>query len=477
MPLRAMRHIRLLVVLVSVALAAGLAESRPDSLYNRAIAAGSQNHVREAKELFCELAEKYPSYKDAKQECSMWTHELDALIIRSNQHFKDGETKLSAGDCEGAIAELGRVLEGENAKEARTLLGERVPACYFDRGLKAFHEGDYDVADLLFRKVSSGAHVEEAHAYLTENIPGARRGDVFFDEGRQAFQQEKMEEAQQKFAAVRGGKYAEEAKAYLNERIPQWYFGRGMQAFKEEQYSQAEAAFRHVCCEPYLKEASDYLKERIPAARKTSEGARQFKEAEDAYASNRFDDAKHLFEAIAADHVGEDASKAEEYVANIRRYQLGMECGRNNAGKDCRKARECYSEAWAIKPDGPGDPERKRNSLDCQAPAGAAPDIEHLLTQGIDEFRSKQYSSAEVHLQDYLSAKGARTPQKSARCHFYLGASIASRYYQNSKDSRLFAEAQAQFCLARKTPGFSIPERERSFISPRIIGAFESSCK
>ena len=149
-------------------------------------------------------------------------------------------------------------------------------------------------------------------------------------------------------------------------------FNEGVKAFQDANFDEAEQKFRNVRAGAHVDEARQYLG-RIPAARnaKANEDAERgkFEAGTNAYRSNDFANAKSNLGQVS----GRRAQEAQILLDNIKRYEEAMAAGDSAAGsKDWTKAISSYTQAAAIKPDGPGDPRGKLNSAQNQASAAQA---------------------------------------------------------------------------------------------------------
>ena len=90
-----------------------------------------------------------------------------------------------------------------------------------------------------------------------------------------------------------------------------------------------------------------------------------------------------------------------------------------------------------------------------------------MLVKGIREFYSGLYEDSEVHIKDYLHFNGAKT----ALSYFYLGACKLTRFYLGGKEEqKLWNEAQSDFSMAKKIPGFQAPGKQ--YLSPKILKVY-----
>jgi hypothetical protein len=127
----------------------------------------------------------------------------------------------------------------------------------------------------------------------------------------------------------------------------------------------------------------------------------------------------------------------------------------------------------AILAENPGNAQAKAglDSLPKDSNAVASADADRMLANGIGEFYKGAYEDAEVHIKDYIELNGA----KAALAYFYRAASKLTRYYlrgEKQDDRQLLQDAQSDFRMAKKAPGFNPPEK---MVSPKIMKVFQST--
>src|SRR5215469_13406644 len=84
---------------ILLVLSMGAAEDKDRArLHKEAVDAAQQGQTRQARDLFCELARRYPAERSAKQECDLWTSELDAEIKHSDANFAAAQSLLKQND-------------------------------------------------------------------------------------------------------------------------------------------------------------------------------------------------------------------------------------------------------------------------------------------------------------------------------------------------------------------------------------------
>ncbi len=146
-------------------------------------------------------------------------------------------------------------------------------------------------------------------------------------------------------------------------------FNEGVKAFQDGNFDEAEQKFRNVRAGSHVDEARQYMG-RIPAARnaKVNDDAERVKyeAGTSAYRANDFATAKSDLAQVN----GRRAQEAQILLGNIKRYEEAIAAGDSAvASKDWTKAISSYTQAAAIKPDGPGDPHGRLTNAQNQATA------------------------------------------------------------------------------------------------------------
>ena len=178
LPTNAARALALAVALL-VPLSAFAAKK--DDLYKQAQAAVSAGKVEDAARLFCEVAKEDAAYKDAKQNCTIYTQEAERERKRNDDRFQEG--------------------------------------------VRLFNEGKFDDAEQKFKNVRTGPRVDEARQYISSRIPAAKEKiktagqeeewAARFQQGVQAYQRNDFGGAKSALGGVNGSKEGE-ARNYLN---------------------------------------------------------------------------------------------------------------------------------------------------------------------------------------------------------------------------------------------------------------------
>ena len=237
-----------ITLLFTAQLFAQAGESLRDQLYAKAMAAGANNDPKTASELFCQLENRYPTYKDVKMQCLMWSNEFNEMVKRSKQYYLQATLQLQENRCEEAKLTLDKVKTGPHAKASE--LSAIIADCYFERGVKAVQSGKYDSALLAFADVCCGSHASEAQTYINETIPRIQKYDEEFAQaerllqyGKQRLSIELVHQADQVFQRVQGGSHAEQARNYHENMVPEWFYLLGVESFNQAESHKDAAAF------------------------------------------------------------------------------------------------------------------------------------------------------------------------------------------------------------------------------------------
>lgn len=419
--------------------------SKKDDKFSAAQAAASAGRVDEATRLFCEVAQEDPAYHngEAKQNCNIMTQEAAKEAGRNDERFADG--------------------------------------------VRLFNSGDYDGAEQKFKNVKNGIHLAEATNYLTARIPAARQaakaaGDeaamlARFDQGVQAYQSNNFNSAQSLLAQVTG-KHQADAQSYL----------KRMQQFEQTMQqadSQASNKNYKAAIESYNEAAGikadgpgdprgkvTLMQALLAAASGNGErnggngssgagSGSQRQEVNNQEANNNVPPPRQKVEAaVQLAHHAIDVDKLmRDAQTETKRGNTGAARGKYLAvlAEDPKNAK-----ARAALEALPKETEASEQK------AGEEADI--MLAKGISEFYTGQYEDAEVHIKDYIEVNGG----KRALGYFYRGASKLTRYYLGDANSsyakRLLADAQSDFRMAKKTPGFKPPEK---VVSPKIVRIYK----
>ena len=95
-----------------------------DDGYNKGNAAVSAGDVTAARDAFCAVD---ASYKDAAQQCTIYTGEVKRVNARYNQVFQEGVKALQDGKYDDAIASFRKVKGGQFADEAKRQIDVVIP--------------------------------------------------------------------------------------------------------------------------------------------------------------------------------------------------------------------------------------------------------------------------------------------------------------------------------------------------------------
>jgi hypothetical protein len=406
--------------------------NKKDDKFKAAQAAANAGRVDEATRLYCEVAQEDPAYRngEAKQNCNIMTQEAAKEAGRNEERFADG--------------------------------------------VRLFNSGDYDSAEQKLRNVKSGVHLAEATNYLTAKIPAARQaakaaGDEVamsakFDQGVQAYQANNFTSARALLGQV-AGKHQSDAQNYLKK----------MQQFEQavqegdrlannknykaamESYSDAAGFKADGPGDPRGKAAQmQTLMASAQGNNGTNGGGGQRQSA------NNVPPTRQVVAAVMQPTRPKiDAEKLmRDAQTETKRGNTGAARGKYLAvlAEDPKNGRARIALEALPKETGPS-----------QQKAGEEADI--MLAKGISEFYTGQYEDAEVHIKDYLEVNGG----KSALGYFYRGVSRLTRYYlggdlNSSWAKRLLSEAQGDFRMAKKTPGFKPPGK---VVSPKIVRIYQ----
>lgn len=425
--------------------------ARKDDLYKQAQAAVSANKVDEAARLFCEVAKEDAAYKDAKQNCTIYTQEAERERTRNESRFQEG--------------------------------------------LKAFQDKRWDDAEQKFKNVRSGPRVEEARQYISSRIPAAKASEAGaeqdklmaqrFDQGVQAYQRNDFGAAKSALGGVSGSKEGE-AKNYLNKiREYEQAMSEGDRLASARNFRNAMGSYNEAATikgdGPGDPRGKASQMEKVMAAAvtpsttspgtttpgtttpgttpgTTSPGtitkppvttstttARPTEAAIIAPTRPQVDVARLLREAQAAKDSGDINSARGKYLAIL------------SAEPNNRQVQA----ALASLPRTTG----------TQAPK-ATSEADVLLATAIGEFYKGSYEDAEFHIRLYLENNGG----KSGLGNFYLGVSRLTRYFLRGAkpdDKRMMDDGIAAFKLAKKTSGFQAPGEQ--YLSPKILKLYQDA--
>jgi outer membrane protein assembly factor BamD (BamD/ComL family) len=415
--------------------------AKKDDLYKQAQAAVNSGKVEEAARLFCEVAKEDAAYKDAKQNCQIYTSEAERERKRNDDRFQEG--------------------------------------------VKAFQDKRWDDAEQKFKNVRSGPRLDEARQYINSRIPAARAAEAGeanekvmaqrFDQGVQAYQRNDFGGAKSALGGVSGSKEGE-AKNYLNKiREYEQAMNEGERLASAQNYRGALGSYNEAATikgdgpgDPRSK--ASQMERQMAAATTTTvpttttttvpttttaskpppptTGTTTAKPLEAAIkepSRPQVDVAKLLREAQAAKDKGDISSARGKYLAilsadpNNRQVQAALVSLPKEQGTTAPKA---TSEA----------------------------DV--LLARAIGEFYKGSYEDAEFHIRLYLENNGG----KAGLGQFYLGVSRLTRYFLRGAkpdDKRLMDDGVAALKLAKKTSGFKAPGEQ--YLSPKILKLYQDA--
>lgn len=216
----------------------------------------------------------------------------------------------------------------------------------------------------------------------------AAQKDDDFKAAQAAVNAGKIEDAARLFCSVskadpayHNGEAAQNCKIYQdqinreNARNEERYTD-GVNAFNQGNFDFAEQKFKAIHTGPHLADAQSYVSSKIPAARQSAQaGAAEaamngkFDQAVQAYSNNAFSSAQNLFSQVTS---GSHAGEAQGYLKKIQQYQQFIQEGDSAAGsKNYKAAMDAYTQAAAIKNDGPGDPSGKSSTMRTLLAAGS----------------------------------------------------------------------------------------------------------
>ena len=233
---------------------------------------------------------------------------------------------------------------------------------------------------------------------LIGSLPAAASADKkqeLYDQATRAGSQNKLEEAARLFCEVAkmdpGFKDSKQMCTLMTQeaereaRKSDERFNEGVKAFQDGNFDEAEQKLRNVRAGSHVDEARQYMG-RIPAARnaKANDDAERgkYEAGTGAYRANDFASAKSNLGQVN----GRRAQEAQILLDNIKRYEEAMAAGESAvASKDWTKAISSYTQAAAIKPDGPGDPHGKLTNAQNQATAAQAAAAAQQVQQAAKE--------------------------------------------------------------------------------------------
>ena len=424
---------RALVAGLALALCLPAWASKKDDDYKAAQAAAAAGQADEAAKLFCAVAKEDPNYKDAKLNCETIRRELDKEEGRNEGRYADG--------------------------------------------VKAFDAGDLDVAEQKFRNIRSGQYLSEAQNYLNSKIPQARREaaaraaaqqsndaamNTKFDQAVQAYNSNNFSSARSLFGQI-SGKHQSEAQGYLN---------------KMQQYDQAmQDGDNHAGTKNYRSAIDGY--NQAVSIKSDGPGNPQGKisrmQSLIAAENNANNPPPPVNNSNNPPPVTNNQPRVVGAIMEPSRPKLDVEklLREAEAAKNSGDIGTAKGKYIAILAENPNNA-RAKSGLDAlpkDSNVVASADADRMLATGIGEFYKGAYEDAEVHIKDYIELNGG----KAALAYFYRAASKLTRYYlggERPDDKRLLSEAQADFRMAKKTPGFNPTEK---MVSPKILKMFKET--
>ncbi|MGH9669553.1 MAG: hypothetical protein ACRD3A_05505, partial [Terriglobales bacterium] len=411
--------------------------ARKDDLYKQAQAAIASGKVDDAARLFCEVAKEDAAYKDAKQNCTIYTQEAERERKRNEDRFQEGLRAFQDKRWDDAEQKFKNVRSGPRVEEARQYINSRIPAAKaaatgeenekvmaqrFDTGVQAYQRNDFSAAKSALSGVS-GSREGEARNYLNK----IREYEQAMSEG------DRLASAQNHRGAL--GSYNEAATIKGD--------GPGDPRGKAAQMERAMAAAATTTTVPTTTTTTSIPPPSTTTTSKPptitpSTTARPVEAAIKEPSRPQVDVAKLLRDAQAAKDKGDIASARGKYLAilsaepNNRQVQAALASLPKETGTAAPKA---TSEA----------------------------DV--LLASAIGEFYKGSYEDAEFHIRLYLENNGGKT----GLGQFYLGVSRLTRYFLRGAkpdDRRLMDDGLSALKLAKKTSGFKAPGEQ--YLSPKI---------
>ncbi len=438
---------RWLALAVALMLPLSALAARKDDLYKQAQAAAGSGKVDEAARLFCEVAKEDAAYKDAKQNCTIYTQEAERERKRNEDRFQEGLKAFQDKRWEDAEQKFKNVRSGPRVEEARQYVSSRIPAAKaaeagaeqdkvmaqrFDQGVQAYQRNDFGAAKSALGGVS-GSKEGEARNYLNK----IREYEQAMNEGDR----------------LAGARNYRNAMGSYNEAATIKGDGPGDPRGKAQQMEKAMAAAvtpgtttpgttTPGTTTPGTTTSGTTVKPPVTTPTTT---ARPVEAAIKEPTRPKVDVARLLREAQAAKDNGDINSARGKYLAilsaepNNRQVQAALASLPKETGTLAPRA---TSEADA------------------------------LLATAIGEFYKGSYEDAEFHIRLYLENNGG----KAGLGNFYLGVSRLTRYFLRGAkpdDKRMMDDGVAAFRLAKKTSGFKAPGEQ--YLSPMILKMYQDA--
>ncbi len=418
--------------------------ARKDDLYKQAQAAVSSGKVEEAARLFCEVAKEDSAYKDAKQNCTIYTQEADRERKRNEDRFQEG--------------------------------------------VRAFQDKRWDDAEQKFKNVRSGPRVEEARQYINSRIPAAKAAAAGeenekvmaqrFDQGVQAYQRNDFGGAKSALSGVSGSKEGE-ARNYLNKiREYEQAMAEGDRLASAQNHRGALGSYNEAATikgdgpgDPrgkasQMERALAAATTTVPSTTTTTTTAANIPPPNTTTSkppTTTTTTARPVEAAI------KEPSRPQVDVAKVMR-----EAEAAKAKGDIASARGKYLSVLSVEPNN-----RQVQAALASLPketGAAAPkatsEADVLLATAIGEFYKGSYEDAEFHIRLYLENNGG----KAGLGQFYLGVSRLTRYFLRGAkpdDKRLMDDGISALKLAKKTSGFKAPGEQ--YLSPKILKLYQDA--
>lgn len=417
--------------------------ARKDDLYKQAQAAVSSGKVEDAARLFCEVAKEDAAYKDAKQNCTIYTQEADRERKRNEDRFQEGVRAFQDKRWDDAEQKFKNVRSGPRVEEARQYVNSRIPAAKaaaageenekvmaqrFEQGVQAYQRNDFGGAKSALNGVS-GSKEGEARNYLNK----IREYEQAMAEG------DKLASAQNHRGAL--GSYNEAATIKGD--------GPGDPRGKAAQMERALAAASTGSPSTTTTTATNVPPPNTttskPPTTTTTTTARPVEAAIKEPSRPQVDVAKVMREAEAAKERGDIASARGKYlsVLSVEPNNRQVQAALASLPKDTSTA----------------------------APK-ATSEADVLLATAIGEFYKGSYEDAEFHIRLYLENNGG----KAGLGQFYLGVSRLTRYFLRGAkpdDKKLMDDGIAALKVAKKTSGFRAPGEQ--YLSPKILKLYQDA--
>jgi hypothetical protein len=397
--------------------------SKKDDDYKDAQAAAAAGQYDQAMKLFCSVAKEDANYKDAKQNCENIKMEL---------------------------------LKEEGRNEGR-----------YSDGVKAFDAGDYDLAEQKFRNIRSGQYYNDAQNYLNNKIPQARKDaaaraqnndtamSAKFDQAVQAYNSNNFSSARTQFGQITG-KRQSDAQTYLK---------------KMDQYDDdMQDGDNHANGKEYKGAIDAYNRAVVIKSDGPGNPQSKITHLQSLLANNTNNNPPVISNPTPTPTPHVVAAIVEPTRPKVDVDKLLREADAAKSKGDIGTAKGKY---MAILAENPGNAQAKAglDSLPKDSNAVASADADRMLANGIGEFYNGDYEGAEVHIKDYIELNGA----KAALAYFYRAASKLTRYYlrgEKQDDRQLLQDAQSDFRMSKKTPGFNPPDK---MVSPKIMDVFRKT--